>query len=79
MGRQSHGEGAVMVGESMLEIYRNRREKLPFSQRQVEALERQVKALEGIEEQLNLIFVEIQHLVHAPAAADQRSAIRQPK
>ncbi len=79
MGRQSHGEGAVMVEESMLEIFRKRREKLPFSQRQVEALERQVKALEGIEEHLNLILVEIQHFVHAPAAADRRSAIRQPK
>jgi uncharacterized protein involved in exopolysaccharide biosynthesis len=65
-----------MVLESMREIYQKRREKLPFSQRQVEALERQVEALEGIEEQLNLILVEMQHLVHAPAAADRRPAYK---
>ncbi len=65
-----------MAPESRREVSQEPREILPFSQRQVEALERQVQALEGIEEQLNLILVEMQHLVHAPAAADRRPAYK---
>ncbi len=65
-----------MAPESRREVSQEPREKLPFSQRQVEALERQVEALEGIEEQLNLILVQMQHLVHAPAAADRRPAYK---